>query len=719
MATATKKFPAASSPQPGATARPLSPSVFDRFARMIDAIYHFLASLKLAVVSISTLAATLAYATFFESWYGAGASQQYIYRSPGFAVLLAFLGMNILCAALIRYPWKKRQTGFVVTHVGLLTLLLGSYYSVRTADEGQVGMVEGDVKGELVRIEYPVIKVVEVDPHTGERTRETDLPFRPGPFEWGPGKPRSPGFLARALSLVSLGLLGPSGSTEEVLSQPGDPFRFVVNEHLPASVPAVAHLADPDGAPMIRMGLQFKGPGMPQAQNAFRSEDDHWFAIERKFYRVVRTQPPALLAFSYVDRPELVDDFLKPPTDSSPKGVARFRYPDRSGKTRVFDWALDGQDGKSVALPESELTVTLAQATEFPTGDSGLGRILGDDSIPIATFKIQSGKDEPIQHMALANLPMVPNVIPPSGESAKPPPRPLASINYMVIPTLDPKTNGRFGQIEVLAGPNETLYYRVFGRGKEGRGELRAAGPLAKEKPIVAFGGNANMPMTITFQVDQYLPSAIEKSIYEPIVLPKGQMGNGIAACRAEMTVDGQTKEVWVSRSESLDPPPPRTVRFRDSVYQIIYDVDRKPLGFELKLDDFDTGFEPGTEQATHFESKVRLTDKSAGIKDQPHKIWMNHPLDHRGYTFYQSNYIRVRDPHTRQFTGQFQSVFQVATNPGRPIIYAGCSLVVLGAFLQFYMRAGIFTDGGKRERERAAIAAKKKSELGMKTEEL
>ena len=77
--------------------------------------------------------------------------------------------MNILCAALIRYPWKKRQTGFVVTHAGLLILLLGSFYSVRTADEGQVGMLEGDVKSELVRIDYPVIRVWEVDPHTRER----------------------------------------------------------------------------------------------------------------------------------------------------------------------------------------------------------------------------------------------------------------------------------------------------------------------------------------------------------------------------------------------------------------------------------------------------------------------------------------------------------------------------------------------------------------------
>ena len=36
--------------------------------------------------------------------------------------------------------------------------------------------------------------------------------------------------------------------------------------------------------------------------------------------------------------------------------------------------------------------------------------------------------------------------------------------------------------------------------------------------------------------------------------------------------------------------------------------------------------------------------------------------------------------------------------------------LVVLGTFLQFYMRAGIFTDGGKKERERAAAKAGRSS---------
>ncbi len=557
MASVTKHVSPASSRSPRGDGRAESGSVGDQLSRGVNRVYRFLASVKLAVFSLGALAATLAYATFFESWYGAAASQEYIYRSPGFAILLAFLATNILCAALIRYPWKKRQTGFVVTHAGLLIVLFGSFFSVRTSDEGQVGMLEGDVKGELVRIDYPVIRIQEVDPHTREQGREYDLPFHPGPFAWGPGNPRSPGILGRLVSLVSLGSTGSSKADGEVISEPGDPFRFVVKEHLPAAAEAKAHVADPGGSPMIRLGLKFKGPRMPKAQDAFESEEDHWFVTETRFYRVARSQPPALLTFAYVDRRELVNDFLKPAATTGAGGVARFRYQDRSGQPRTYDWALEGQQGKSIVLPESDLTVTLNETTDFPTHTARLSGVLGEDAIPIAVFKIQAGQNEPVTHMALANLPMVPNVIPSAEHPEQPRPAALAQIHYMVYPTLDPKTNGRFGQIDILAGPDQSLYYRVFGRGKGSLGELRAAGPLTKGENIVAFGGGANMDMTITFAVDQFFAAGVEKQIYEPVVLPKGQMGNGIAACRAEMTVDGQTKEIWLSRSENLDPPAP------------------------------------------------------------------------------------------------------------------------------------------------------------------
>ncbi len=578
-------------------------------------------------------------------------------------------------------------------------------------------MLEGDVRNELVRTDYPVIRVWEVDPHTERMTREFDLPFRPGAFSWGPGRAPSVGLGTKLLSLLNF---GQAGTGSEVLTKSGDPFQIVAKEYLTASAEAKEHVDGPDGTPMARIRVQFKAPGMPEARDAFPSEESQWFVTEKKFQRVVR-QPmrsaPAVVTFSAVDRPELVEDFLKPPAASGPRGVARFRYPDKTGRARTFDWPLDGREGKSTALPESDLTVTLSEVIDFPTQTRGLDSVLGEDPIPIALFKIQKGGAEPATHMAMANLPMVPNIIP-SPEQPEAPLKPaLASIHYMVEPAIDPKTNGRFGQIDVLAirdpahpARHQTLYYRVYGRGKEGaRNELRAAGPLDRGKSMVAFGGTPNMPMTISFELDDYVPSGVERDICVPVEVAAGEMDGQVPACRFEMTVGHETKEVWLSgnRTNPLEPPPPRHVVFGDTVYALAYDVDRKPLGFDIKLDDFEVGFEPGTQQPTKFESKIRLTDKSEGIRDETHTIWMNHPMDHRGYTFYQSRYVTDFDPQTRRPTGRFQSVFQVATNPGRPIIYTGCLLIVLGVFAQFYMRAGVFTDGGKKERDGAAARAR------------
>ena len=62
--------------------------------------------------------------------------------------------------------------------------------SVRTADEGQVGMLEGETQSQLVRIDYPVVRVRKLDPHTQEPVKpEYAIDFRPGNFAWGPGRP--------------------------------------------------------------------------------------------------------------------------------------------------------------------------------------------------------------------------------------------------------------------------------------------------------------------------------------------------------------------------------------------------------------------------------------------------------------------------------------------------------------------------------------------------
>ena len=148
----------------------------------VDALYRFLASLKLAVIGLSSLAAALAFATWLESRYGASAAQEMVYQSAWFALLLAFLATNILCAALIRFPWKKRQTGFVITHAGLLVLIFGAYWSFRTADEGMMAILEGRSRSQLLRRNDPVIRVRELNPHTQEPGRSSRKAGRPGSF---------------------------------------------------------------------------------------------------------------------------------------------------------------------------------------------------------------------------------------------------------------------------------------------------------------------------------------------------------------------------------------------------------------------------------------------------------------------------------------------------------------------------------------------------------
>src|SRR5262249_7461362 len=281
-----------------------------------------------------------------------------------------------------------------------------------------------------------------------------------------------------------------------------------------------------------------------------------------------------------------------------PRGVARFRYADRAGKTRVFDQALEGMDGKTFALPESDLSAKVEKVADFPASEGGLFRVLGEPAIPVGRFQVRKGSGAEAEHFARASLPMVPSVMPKPREPEAKAPEPLVSIHMMVLPEVDPKTNGRFGQIEVLAGPDRSLYYRVFGRGKEGKAELRSSGALDKGKTIDAFGGGAGMPMTISFRVDDYIPAGGEKQGFGPVVLPKGQMEDGIPASLLELTVGDTTREIWIQRSESLEAPSFKPVPFGDKLYEIAYDVDRRPLGFDLKLEDFEVGFEPGTEQA-------------------------------------------------------------------------------------------------------------------------
>jgi ResB-like family len=142
-------------------------------------IFKFLASLKLAVILLVALAVILAVATFYESLYDTKTAQHLVYKSPLFALFLSFIGINLTCSAIMRFPWKKSQTGFVVTHLGIIIILLGSLVTMYKGVDGSVALEEGEIASRVM-IDEPVL-------YFGRSL--TTLVEIPAEYRWNPPEP--------------------------------------------------------------------------------------------------------------------------------------------------------------------------------------------------------------------------------------------------------------------------------------------------------------------------------------------------------------------------------------------------------------------------------------------------------------------------------------------------------------------------------------------------
>ena len=122
-------------------------------------------------------------------------------------------------------------------------------------------------------------------------------------------------------------------------------------------------------------------------------------------------------------------------------------------------------------------------------------------------------------------------------------------------------------------------------------------------------------------------------------------------------------------------------------------------LPFSVTLQDFVLETYPGTMRPSGFKSIVKVTDRDTG-KVYDAKIWMNNPLEYRGYTLFQSSYQQDR--------GREATVLSVAKDPGQNIVFAGYITMVLGMIIVLFTRVG-------QSRERAALEARDAGSAGTK----
>lgn len=146
-------------------------------------LIKFLASLKLAVVVILSIAVVAAIGTIYEARYDAEAASVIVYRSVWMYLVLGVLAINLISVMIDRWPWKTRHTGFVLAHIGIIILLAGGIITQKFGIDGTMYFEIGS-SSRVVTIGERELSVYS----TFDGSRYTDLAHRDVNFLKVPAK---------------------------------------------------------------------------------------------------------------------------------------------------------------------------------------------------------------------------------------------------------------------------------------------------------------------------------------------------------------------------------------------------------------------------------------------------------------------------------------------------------------------------------------------------
>jgi len=643
--------------------------------RLVLGVYEFLASLQFAVVLIALLAAVLGLGTFVESGFGTEAVKFGVWDTWWFTLLNALLAVSIFCAAAIRYPWKRHQTGFVITHVGLLVLLAGCLVSQRGGIDAQIPLLEGERARRAYEDSHHF--ALEVGPAAGGTAAPAvPIRFRSGPFNWQE--------YGRERWWVPWGL----APRDTGVVHDADGVRVEVLDFYADSVAALAPSVKVRvGSDSFAAGGAGRGVWMP-AELAWQPDPLRATEVRHRatvgggtlvFWKTgSRAEADAFLAglpdpdVGYGEQGQLVL--------ATGGGVHRFRVDDVLGKGPV------------------------------PLGDSGLRAEVTDFEPRLSAVRVRIGRegrsaDE--EMVVLADLPEVTIHAPRAGVYG------TLWIERAVADAAERMQGKGRSRIDIVqaGGGRHELLHRVWQQ------PTARSGPLpADSSPVPAF----SMPMgALELRVDRFLPADTVEVATLPLPFSKDKPpGAKRRAAKVRLTVDGHAEEFWLAglpvepARASAAPPGPterRTVSGRSRSATVMLVPDTVDIGFDVKLDNFERRLDPGTSQASHFSSVVEFLAASGGpLVKAPVTITMNAPVDFsdpatgRSYRLFQESFMGPwlpGDDLFERFTRGVSdppekleaSVLTVNYDPGRGVKYLGSGLIVVGIFTMFYMRAYFF----------------------------
>ncbi len=226
----------------------------------------------------------------------------------------------------------------------------------------------------------------------------------------------------------------------------------------------------------------------------------------------------------------------------------------------------------------------------------------------------------------------------------------------------------------------KTSAYYIADKEKWTSHELTKGKPL--ELPWMGFD------LVLEEHSDKDVPANIPEG-----VLPIQKNNEMIKGNTRSLELIVQGNSYWVSN----DTPVQLLINGKRVVFSL--QKESLTLPFEFVLTQFKMDKDPGTNRPASYESFVRLFTEDGPSN---HHIYMNNPLKHSGFTFYQASYSQDRQ-------GNYSSTLSVNVDPGRPFKYAGSLMLVLGSMWHYWLN---FRKKKKKKKVTPLMAALQEEDL-------
>lgn len=140
-----------------------------------------LASVKLAVFIIISIAAITAVGTFVEAKYDSYAARKLVYDTWFMYGIMGLLVINLTAVMLDRWPWKKRHAAFVLAHIGIIVMLAGAVLTMNYGLDGSMRVGIGEDNNLVQTSETDLVVYTSFDGDRYSKTLEQEVDFFKNP----------------------------------------------------------------------------------------------------------------------------------------------------------------------------------------------------------------------------------------------------------------------------------------------------------------------------------------------------------------------------------------------------------------------------------------------------------------------------------------------------------------------------------------------------------